>query len=118
MSALVIRPLIVRMEFDGMAEPDILCAANVYYWAKFPLGYLIIPGPRHGSPIMNDLLDALRVEHQVTGRFYEAHIQGFIDQFGNFYNREQAYKLVQLTGKKFDPERNGSDYELFSEGIC
>lgn len=118
MSALFVKPTIIRQDFAGMAKPKILCAANVYFWAKFPLGYLIIPTPRHAHPILNDIMDALRLEHQVTGRFYEAQVQGFIDQFGNFYNREQAYKLVRISCQPFDPERNGSDYELFSEGIC
>lgn len=110
-------PKIKRVEFKGMANPAIVCAANVFYWDKFPSGYLIVPGPRHFSPIMNDILDALRVEHQVDGKFWESHEQGFIDQFGNYYDRESAFKLVQLSGQAFNLERNGCDHELYSEGI-
>jgi hypothetical protein len=118
MTSLIVRPDIIRVEFEGMSKPYIVCAANVFYWDKFPLGYLIVPGPRHFSPIMNDILNALRTEHQVTGRFYDSHKQGFIDQFGNYYTREQALQVVKMNGQNFNLRRNGCDGdELFSEGL-
>lgn len=117
MSNFVVQPDIVRVEFEGMAKPWIVCAANVFYWDKFPLGYLIVPGPRHFSPIMNDVLDAFRVKYQVTGRFWDSHKQGFIDQFGNYYSRTRALELVLLNGQQFNADRNSSNRELFSEGL-
>lgn len=117
MTELAVKPHIKRVQFEGMAKPYIVCAANVFYWEKFPMGYLIVPGPRHFSPIMHDLLDALRVEHQVDGRFWDHHEQGFIDQFGNYYTRAQALQVVKTNGQNFNLRRNGSLDILFSEGL-
>lgn len=44
--------------------------------------------------------------------------QGFIDQYRQFYTREQAMELVKSNGQPFDFNRNGhQDEELFSEGV-
>lgn len=43
--------------------------------------------------------------------------QGFIDQFGDFYNREEAMDIIKLSGQWFDAARNGGNTELFSEGL-
>jgi hypothetical protein len=44
--------------------------------------------------------------------------QGFIDQFGRFYNRKEAMKAVLENGQPFSLKRNGgSGEELFSEGL-
>jgi hypothetical protein len=110
-------PHIKRVEFIGMSEAYIVGAANVFYWEKFPMGYLIVPGPRHFSPIMNDILNALRVEYQVEGRFWDHHEQGFIDQHGNYYTRAQALEVVKMNGQNFNARRNGASDILFSEGL-
>ena len=44
--------------------------------------------------------------------------QGFIDQWGRFYSREEAMAAVKASGQPFDIERNGGkDEKLYSEGL-
>jgi hypothetical protein len=44
--------------------------------------------------------------------------QGFIDQWGQFYTRREAMRVVKESGQPFNLERNGSqDEKLFSEGL-
>lgn len=43
--------------------------------------------------------------------------QGFIDQFGNFYGREEAFEHCERIGQPIDYERNGGKGALFSEGL-
>ena len=44
--------------------------------------------------------------------------QGFIDQFGRFYDRTAALAVVQFSGQPFNADRNwGSGKLLFSEGL-
>lgn len=43
--------------------------------------------------------------------------QGFINQFGEFLTRVEALAVVKASGQPFNPERNGSTTELFSEGL-
>lgn len=43
--------------------------------------------------------------------------QGFIDQFGTFYNREEAMQIVLEGNQHFNITRNGGNVALFSEGL-
>jgi len=44
--------------------------------------------------------------------------QGFIDQFGKFLTREEAFQVVKNNGQPFDSKRNGgSKIKLYSEGL-
>ena len=44
--------------------------------------------------------------------------QGFIDQFGVFYNREEAMVIALAAGQDIDYKRNGGDsLILYSEGL-
>jgi len=43
--------------------------------------------------------------------------QGFINQWGVFLTREEAYRVVKASGQPFDPKRNGSTDMPFSEGL-
>jgi len=44
--------------------------------------------------------------------------QGFIDQFGNFYNRNEALKTIHCNNLQIiNYDRNGSTVELYSEGL-
>ena len=51
----------------------------------------IIPGVRHYSPEMRDIL------FKIYGEKYHLKVkeQGFIDQFGCFHNREVAWKIAE-----------------------
>lgn len=67
-------------------------------------------GARHFSPAMHSQLEQMNMG--------VAHEQGFIDQFDEYWSREDAMALVKYNGQPFDIERNGgSDKLLFSEGV-
>lgn len=91
------------------AVPVIVCAAYRHPHLKF-----VIAGARHSDKIMQPWVKMIR-------RFYGAGWQweqGFIDQFGKFYNRVDAMQAVLKSGQPFDAERNsGSGDELYSEGL-
>lgn len=70
----------------------------------------IVCGARHYDDIMRKCLRWL-------GITYGEHEQGFIDQYGNFYNRKEAMEVVKESGQSFDKERNVKEDELFSEGL-
>ena len=50
-----------------------------------------------------------------TGKFE----QGFIDQFGDFYNRQEAMQIAKEAAQDIDIERGcgGNDKKLYSEGL-
>lgn len=88
-------------------KPKIVCAAC---WK----GGFIVTGPRHFDNIMrneiNNRMDTFVGWHDAK--------QGFIDQFGGFYDREEAMIIVKASGQPFNIERNGgSNKVLYSEGL-
>lgn len=72
----------------------------------------IILGARHYDRLMHEQKNSYYLE---PGERWE---QGFIDQFGRFYNRKDAMKAVKESGQPFNAERNsGNGDELYSEGL-
>lgn len=63
---------------------------------------------------MREQYSALDSVHCVGTALWE---QGFIDQFGAFHDREEALRIVKRAFQPFSPERNGSETQLFSEGL-
>jgi hypothetical protein len=73
---------------------------------------IIIPSPRHMDALSRDLITrilGLNAHHVVE--------QGFVDQWGRFYNRQHAWDVVQWNGQPFDLKRNGPAGTLYSEGL-
>lgn len=91
---------------DGYAKPVIVSAAN-----RYNSDGRILVGARHWDSLMGQQSDDLGRKGS------EPHIQGFIDQARRFYTREAALRIVLESGQYFDCKRNGSDNELFSEGL-
>ena len=90
------------------AIPWIVCAAN-------RLGDLIVPGPRHFDSTMHRIIERVVDPVNHDGSRWE---QGFIDQWGRFWSREQAMQIVKDNKQPFDLERNGgNDRQLYSEGL-
>ncbi len=78
---------------------------------------IIIAGPRHFDFIMRSQIKAIiKSTASKIGSFASAE-QGFIDQFGTFYNRVDAMRIVKKSEQFFNPDRNCSSTELFSEGL-
>lgn len=72
-------------------------------------------GARHWDHVMWQQAGPYFDRHGNTAHLFD---QGFIDQWGRFYDREQAMKAVLESGQPFNPERNcGNGRELYSEGL-
>jgi len=82
----------------------VVCAANRN-------GDTVVCAPRHGDAIMRAQIRALGFEHGIRG--WE---QGFIDQWGNWMDREEAL-IVASRAKQFRRRCGGDDKELFSENL-
>lgn len=74
---------------------------------------LIVTGARHFDKLMVNVMVHLGSGFK-KGSAWE---QGFIDQYGTFYNRKDAYVLVQYNGQPFNIMRNGAKDVLYSEGL-
>lgn len=96
--------------------PRIVCAANKCLDAEG--NEHVVIGARHYCPTMNKNYDALEaLVGKVKSNIYE---QGFIDQFGTWYNREDAWviakandQIVWLCGG----QRLEDDCDLYSENL-
>jgi hypothetical protein len=100
--------------------PDrrVVAAANRIRHPKLPNGELVIPSARQFDTLMHTLYDALllrsKYDSDITVGLSE---EGFIDQWGVWMDRKEAYRTVQHSKQYFDPARNVSDEELYSEGV-
>lgn len=91
----------------------VVCAACRY-------GDLIIAGARHFDRVMHTQLKYIKedrlLDFEAEGRVEE----GFIDQFGVFMDRSEAYQIAlaggQLNTRRLKSGNNGST-ELFSEDL-
>lgn len=81
----------------------------------------IITGARHFDSIMHE-----QIRHYTHATACQSNVpsyaikweQGFIDQYGAFYSREDALQIVKENGQPFNAERNsGAGDELYSEGL-
>lgn len=77
---------------------------------------LVIAGARHFDDVMHGVIRRIFPTLERAAECSKSE-QGFIDQFGRFYTREEAYDIVQSNGQAFNPERNRSTKALFSEGL-
>lgn len=88
---------------------DIVCAANRYK-------DLIIMGTRHTSPSMVMIQDLVGLDALMEYAGETEEEQGFVDQYGTFYDREEAMKLCRKNGRVLIDDNGGR--HLFSEHIC
>jgi len=88
-------------------EPFIVCAANLFLdWENNPV---IITGARHWDSVMRG--QYIRMKDKIIGKEVE---QGFIDQFGKFYDRKEALLIARESNQvRFELDHNPK--ELFSE---
>ena len=82
--------------------PKIVCSA-----LKDSNGAIIL-GARH--------FDSLMVETLKNGSYSEPFEQGFIDQFGVFYRREDAFKIAQKNNQILNKSPHNTKL-LFSENL-
>jgi hypothetical protein len=90
---------------NGTAKRQVVCAANRYVVNGEKV---VILGVRHHCPLMNKMLDLVGID-------WHTREQGFVDQWGNYMNREEALFVLKTNGRWIRDE----DYsdELYSENL-
>lgn len=91
----------------GRLEPAVrrvVCAANLYG------GGVMLVGPRHFDATMRDQFRRFGLKHDAP------HVQGFIDQFGEFMTREEAHKVASEQGQ-IRHRCGGDEATLYSENL-
>lgn len=100
------------MNTPNRSLPRVVCAA-----IRAADGELLL-GIRHYSRDMNR-----QIEQRVDGHKFKKRLdedQGFVDQFGNWLSRTEAFKLAKVRGQIYDIEACGVGIEgprLYSEGL-
>lgn len=79
---------------SDLSAPRIVCAANQHLDTKE-----IAIGVRHFCPIMCANIDRFGRKGQQYEDGWRASEQGFIDQHGVFYTREQAWVIAEKNGQ-------------------
>ena len=92
-------------KWSPSVKPYIVCAAN-------RLGKVIVCGPRHCDKIMLAMIHRLE-DHEYWGPSE----QGFIDQFGRFYTREEAMQVARQNNQIRWPDDMLSKTALHSEDL-
>jgi hypothetical protein len=94
----------------------VVCAANRIRHESLEDGELIIPSTRHYGKFMNKLYRAIGVDRhsqdEIKPRDSE---QGFVDQWGDFMTRKEAYQVASRNGQILKDRAHLSDHELYSE---
>ena len=79
----------------------------------------LLLGIRHYSMDMHRQIEQRRDGHKFTHRMDED--QGFVDQFGNWLSRADAYALAKANGQLYRPASCGMGidgvHKLYSEGL-
>ena len=91
-------------------RPHIVCAANKY-------GELIIPSARHHDKVMNRVIAEFGGRKGLLDTHGDDEQQGFIDQYGTFWTREEALEIVTFTNQPVDLTRGYVKGKLFSENL-
>lgn len=100
-------------------NPIIVCAAILFsrkstYGECNDLDDLLIVGPRHYDQVMRNQVSKYGYSSENKTQRIKEKEQGFIDQYGKFYNRKDALEIA----KSNNQIRFNLDYdtdELFSE---
>lgn len=77
---------------------------------------IIVVGPRHFDGVMRPEVRMLKANADAFGMNVEEESQGFIDQFGRYYDRKEAWVIANANGQII--RRVGGDTEtLYSENL-
>ena len=94
-----------RLTVNGFPR-TVVCAANKYH----PCGTIVL-GIRHYCPLMRQSVKALGVPLRDEE-------QGFVDQWGNFMSREEAWFVLETNERgRINKDRNGCKGTLYSKGL-
>jgi hypothetical protein len=101
---------------NGCNPRKIICAANQY-------GDIIIPSARHHDKRMNALITTLGGRSKLLENINYGDLeeyrkeQGFIDQYGDYWCREDAYKIVTMNKQTIQHEDICRGGRLYSENL-
>jgi len=90
-----------------LALPRIVCAAVMNKDG------IIIPSPRHFDETFWKLFERMGLKEEDNHEW----IQGFIDQFGKFFDREEALIIAKRENQIYRESPNVDTTELFSENL-
>lgn len=97
---------------------EALKAGRFVVAAACRLDKVILVGVRHFDPVMATQLDAIREDRIIEAERLGKAEQGFIDQFGIFMNRKEAYQVALRAGQLNNRRSQSSDGDtLFSEDL-
>lgn len=107
----------LKTEEYKMVKPRIVCAANKYLieYSTNEIEELVIAGARHWDSVMRGIWDTLD-DYTISRIDRNKEEQGFIDQFGNFYTRKEAYIIAKENDQIIRDLGYETD-ELFSEHL-
>lgn len=88
-----------------MHNSRIVCAANRVLFNNGKI--TIVAGARHWDKVMHSIVDCVDQDMMELE-------QGFIDQYGNFYGREEAWIIAETNGQII--RRVGGDTTLEGNG--
>ncbi len=95
-------------------KPKIICAATKvdYFTEEKNLRSVIICSPRHWDIVAREQFKVMNISQSRV----KSETQGFVDQYGDFYTREEAWVVAEKN--KQIVRRVGGDHEkLFSENL-
>lgn len=96
----------------------VVCAAHLIKHESFEGGQLVIAGARHMQATVRNVMLALGIQLGGPNEIPKSCItQGFIDQYEEFMDREEAFKVAVIAGQKIDMSRNHFTNKLTSEGL-
>lgn len=92
----------------------IVCAANKYTLTTGE--ELVVPCVRHTNPVLSQQIKVLMDAGLLEKGWCLPDDQGFIDQYYNWWSREDAY-IIAEAANQINHESNGHHRDLFSEGL-
>lgn len=95
-------------------QRKIVSAANKYILVDGRI--VVFPCVRHSSKELHKNIDILKEVGLLKSGFCAPDNQGFIDQYTNWWSREDAF-IIAKAANQIDFDRNGSGDELYSEGL-
>lgn len=93
-----------QQEYGSIRDKRIVCAA-----CRWPDGHIIL-GIRHFSP------DMILSAHLQGYRTIDCREQGFVDQYGNYLTRQEAYQIAEKNGQ-YNPYEPYTPGTLYSEDL-
>lgn len=99
---------------ETYAQRVIVCAANKYILTTGE--ELVVPCVRHANPVLSQQIKVLMDAGLLEKGWCLPDDQGFIDQYYNWWSREDAY-IIAEAANQINHERNGHHRDLFSEGL-